>query len=283
MKQRKLLSYPFGSAFLLVAMLTITLILPSATLPPLSAQVEPTSVLPTPPALADYRAQQTPTRVDAVERNALVNPQRLSSRGGVLRANAEEVEADAMVVEARQEEAGGVAPSLADTSGAQLEVPAAEELVVQSSPTPSATSTPLPTPTATPKQDAASTADTGARIAALAAGYVGFPYRWAGHSPRTGFDCSGFSWYVYDQVEISVPNHDLKGQLNAGPRLTRSELQPGDLVFFQNTYKAGLSHSGVYIGDGAFVHAVDPSLGVRSSRIDDAYWAPRFLAGSRPR
>jgi cell wall-associated NlpC family hydrolase len=124
--------------------------------------------------------------------------------------------------------------------------------------------------------------DLGARIAAIAQQYLGYRYVWGGSSP-SGFDCSGFTWYVYKQAGISIPNHDLAGQLNAGPRIGRDQLQPGDLVFFQNTYKAGLSHSGIYLGGGRFIEAETESVGVQIRSLSDPYWSPRFIGASRPR
>ena len=148
---------------------------------------------------------------------------------------------------------------------------------------PAATATARPTPGVEPTPGASGDSGKGLEIAALAARYVGLPYRWGGASPATGFDCSGFTWYVYKQAGIAIPNHDLKGQLGAGARIAKGDLQPGDLVFFQNTYKAGLSHAGVYVGEGVFVHAVDEHTSVAYGRLDSPYWRPRFFAGSRPR
>ena len=147
------------------------------------------------------------------------------------------------------------------------------------------TPTPKPAPTPTPQPAPAPpvpAGDLGARIAAIAQQYLGYRYVWGGSSP-SGFDCSGFTWYVYKQAGISIPNHDLAGQLNAGPRIGRDQLQPGDLVFFQNTYKAGLSHSGIYLGGGRFIEAETESVGVQIRSLSDPYWSPRFIGASRPR
>ncbi len=122
----------------------------------------------------------------------------------------------------------------------------------------------------------------GERVAAIAKKYIGYPYAWAGSSPRTGFDCSGFDEYVYREAGIPVPPHDLWGQMNTGPRIPREELQPGDLVFFQNTYKAGLSHGGVYVGNSQFIHSIEPGVGVQASSLNEGYWSARYLAASRP-
>lgn len=122
----------------------------------------------------------------------------------------------------------------------------------------------------------------GDRVAAVARRYLGFPYAWAGDSPSTGFDCSGFDGYVYEEAGIPIPPHDLWGQLNAGPRVALDDLQPGDLVFFENTYMWGLSHGGIYLGEGKFIHATSEGFGVQISSLNEGYWAARFVAGSRP-
>jgi cell wall-associated NlpC family hydrolase len=134
-------------------------------------------------------------------------------------------------------------------------------------------------PTPTPKP--APPASDGTTIAAIAQRYLGYRYVWGGTSPATGFDCSGFVFYVYRQAGKYLPR-DLWGQLNAGPRISRNNLQPGDIVFFQNTYTTGLSHNGIYLGGGRFIHAATERTGVIISRLDDPYWGPRYVGASRP-
>ena len=119
------------------------------------------------------------------------------------------------------------------------------------------------------------------KIIATASQFLGYRYTWGGTSPGTGFDCSGFTYYVYRQAGQYIPR-DLWGQVSAGPRIARADLQPGDLVFFQNTYTAGLSHSGIYIGGGRFIHAGSESSGVLISGLNESYWSSRFYAASRP-
>jgi len=121
----------------------------------------------------------------------------------------------------------------------------------------------------------------GEQAAALALQYVGAPYRWGGASPA-GFDCSGFVWYVHKMAGLS-DSRGLWGQMNAGQRVTRDNLQPGDTVFFANTYMPGLSHAGIYIGGGSFVHAIDESQGVGISSLNGGYWAGRYIGASRLR
>ena len=71
------------------------------------------------------------------------------------------------------------------------------------------------------------------------------------------------------------------GQYGAGPHPSRSELRPGDIVFFENTYMPGLSHNGIYIGGGQFINAVDERSGVRVANLSDPYWASRWFGATR--
>ncbi len=121
----------------------------------------------------------------------------------------------------------------------------------------------------------------GTRIVLLAARFLGLPYVWGGHA-LSGFDCSGFTWYVYRLMGISIPLHDLAGQMRSGPAVAPSSLKAGDLVFFVNTYKPGLSHAGIYIGKGLFIDAADEMHGITLSDLTDGYWASRYLGATRP-
>jgi len=85
----------------------------------------------------------------------------------------------------------------------------------------------------------------GEAIARTALEYVGYPYRWGGRSPDGGFDCSGFTMFVYSTVGLELPR-DLGGQLESGRWIEQDELIPGDLLIFANTYRRGVSHSAVY-------------------------------------
>jgi cell wall-associated NlpC family hydrolase len=120
----------------------------------------------------------------------------------------------------------------------------------------------------------------GDRIAAIAKKYLGTPYRWSGSSP-SGFDCSGFTSFIYRQAGIPIPR-DLGGQLNSGPSVSVDDLEPGDLVIFQNTYMRGLSHAGIYIGDGQFIDAQDEADGVVVNSLESSNWASHIAGASRP-
>jgi cell wall-associated NlpC family hydrolase/nucleoid-associated protein YgaU len=119
----------------------------------------------------------------------------------------------------------------------------------------------------------------GGAVVSAAMKYLGARYVFGGTSPA-GFDCSGFVWYVHKALGKNV-SRGLWGQLNGGPRIPLNQLQPGDTVFFANTYMPGLSHAGIYIGGGRFVHASDESSGVKISSLSDSYWGPRYIGASR--
>jgi peptidoglycan DL-endopeptidase LytE len=105
----------------------------------------------------------------------------------------------------------------------------------------------------------------------------GAPYVYGGDGPA-GFDCSGFVQYVGSRAGWSLPR-DLLGQYNAGWHPER--LEPGDLVFFQDTYEPGLSHSGIYLGSGQFIHAISEGRGVGVSSLSEAYYAERWYGATR--
>ncbi len=140
--------------------------------------------------------------------------------------------------------------------------------------------TPAPAPDPTPKPAVTAPAIAAADgIAGAARKLVGLSYRWGGSDP-SGFDCSGLVWYVAKQVGKPLPR-GLQGQFNAGSHPSKDALQPGDIVFFQNTYMPGLSHNGVYVGNGQFVHAADEQSGVTISSMSAAYWATRYFGATR--
>lgn len=106
----------------------------------------------------------------------------------------------------------------------------------------------------------------------------GMRYRRGGTS-RGGFDCSGFTRYVYAKYGVSLP-HSSAAQSRLGTPVTRSQLQPGDLVFFE-TYRRGISHVGIYIGNNQFVHASTPRGGVRVDSLNQAYYSKRYRGARR--
>jgi cell wall-associated NlpC family hydrolase len=122
--------------------------------------------------------------------------------------------------------------------------------------------------------------DTGMQIADFALQYQGYPYVYAGEGPWA-FDCSGFTMFVINHtLGLNIP-HDMTKQFAMGQPVSRDALQPGDLVFFANTLHPGLSHDGVYIGGGKFVHAENEGVGIKVSELDDPYYASRWYGAVR--
>ena len=119
----------------------------------------------------------------------------------------------------------------------------------------------------------------GQAIAQKALEYVGAPYAWGGNSPRYGFDCSGLIAYVMGQYGV-WPGRTSDAQAGAGVSVTGRDLAPGDIVVFANTYGGGYSHTGIYVGNGRFVHAEDYGTGVVVSSVWGGYWG-RHFAGAR--
>lgn len=115
----------------------------------------------------------------------------------------------------------------------------------------------------------------------IARSLIGTPYAWGGASPSWGFDCSGFTSYVYSRIGQSLPR-DVWGQYGATRPVSPDQRQPGDLVFFANTYTAGLSHVGIYSGNGRFIHSQDENTGVVESSLGESYWASRYAGARRP-
>jgi cell wall-associated NlpC family hydrolase len=214
-----------------------------------------------------------------------VRAQKLSAKAASEAANHTTVLEDALT-EARIE--------ILDMDKKKQEFDKRAEAAIAALPTP--TPTPEPTPTQAPKQVASSgatkssrgtTAKTSSRsstsvslakgsgnylgsgsagtVVELALQYNGAAYVWGGESPD-GFDCSGFVKYIYATAAgISLP-HSASAQARYGVAVTKDELQPGDLVFFE-TYTSGISHVGIYIGNNQFIHAANSRSGVRITAL----------------
>ena len=89
-----------------------------------------------------------------------------------------------------------------------------------------------------------------------------------------------FVMWVFAQFGVSLP-HTEAGQLASGTAVETDDLRAGDVVVFANTYRRGLSHVGIYLGEGRFVHAADERHGVQVSSLWDGYWGPRYVAATR--
>ena len=120
---------------------------------------------------------------------------------------------------------------------------------------------------------------TGAQILAKATQYLGTPYVYGGASP-SGFDCSGLVYYVYSTFGISV-GRTPDAQYGAGTVVDKSNLQPGDIVLFAGTAGGGISHSGIYAGNGQFIHSPNSRSTVSYSDLTSGYWSEHFYCGVR--
>ena len=106
--------------------------------------------------------------------------------------------------------------------------------------------------------------------------YVGTPYVWGGSTPETGFDCSGYVCWVYNQNGYNVGRTTANGLWQKSQHISEAEAKPGDLVFFKGTYDTpGMSHTGIYLGNGMMVSAGDP---IKYANIHSSYWE-KHLAG----
>ncbi len=110
--------------------------------------------------------------------------------------------------------------------------------------------------------------------------FLGVPYKRGGTSVETGFDCSGFVRAIYEQTAGLILPRKASEQAASAQKIDRSDLQPGDLVFF-NTMRRAFSHVGIYVGEGKFIHSPKPGAEVRVESLSLAYWARRFDGARR--
>ncbi|MGD8484257.1 MAG: C40 family peptidase [Thioalkalispiraceae bacterium] len=109
---------------------------------------------------------------------------------------------------------------------------------------------------------------------------LGAPYRYGGNRPSTGFDCSGFVQYTHATVGIHLPRTS-RQQYRASRLIGKQHLRPGDLVFFRINKKRTISHVGIYIGKGKFIHAPSSGKRVSIARLDDPYWQRHYSSAGR--
>lgn len=112
------------------------------------------------------------------------------------------------------------------------------------------------------------------KTASLVKRFIGVPYLWGGES-AAGFDCSGLVKYVYARAGVVMP-HNVAKQYRYGVPVSRDELKPGDLVFFDQ-----LRHNGIYVGDGRFVHAARTGKRVTVAKLEDSWFKSRWVGARR--
>jgi cell wall-associated NlpC family hydrolase len=120
---------------------------------------------------------------------------------------------------------------------------------------------------------------TGQALVETARQFLHCSYVSGGCGPNA-FDCSGLVRYVHAQHGIDI-SHDSREQFRQGSPVSRDSLQPGDVVFFKNTYRSGISHVGMYIGDGKFIHAANPHVGVKITDLSEDYYSRRYVGARR--
>ena len=122
--------------------------------------------------------------------------------------------------------------------------------------------------------------DTASEITSYALSLIGVDYRFGGNTPDQGLDCSGLIRYVFQQATgLSLPR-SAREQARVGQSVSKDNLQPGDLVFF-NTRRFQFSHVGLYIGDNRFIHAPSSGGAVQVVNLDNAYWQKAFNGARR--
>ncbi|MGL4819241.1 MAG: C40 family peptidase [Bacilli bacterium] len=126
--------------------------------------------------------------------------------------------------------------------------------------------------------EVAASSDKADSIIASAKRYLGTPYSFGGKSSK-GFDCSGFTSYVFEQNDVDLPRTS-GSQYSVGENVSKSNLEPGDLVFFKTGSK-GVSHVGIYVGGNTFIHSQN-GKGVSVTSLNDPYyWGKRFVGAKR--
>ncbi len=174
------------------------------------------------------------------------------------------------------------ADSIAENQTIFIPGGAVPEPVATPTPAPQPTEAPTAVPLPVPSRDDESPSDVGARAAELARSRIGAPYV-SGAAGPDGFDCSGLVFWVYSQLSIGV-GRSAPQQYASTRHVESSEMQPGDIVFFENTFPSSdrITHVGIYVGGGVVVMAVDNGDVVREVSLAEAYWSDHFAGAGRP-
>ena len=120
----------------------------------------------------------------------------------------------------------------------------------------------------------------GEKIVSFAKQYLGYSYVYGGTTPSGGFDCSGFVYYVFKSCGYNI-SRSCSAQANTGTAVSKANLQPGDVIFFNNTSNGAIGHVGIYIGDGKFIHAANSRRGVVTDTINSGYYYTYYYSARR--
>jgi cell wall-associated NlpC family hydrolase len=171
--------------------------------------------------------------------------------------------------------------------GEHLAPATASTITPATSPQPATKPAPTAAPVATPKPTAqpivapAPASGQGQAVVAVVLKYLGVPYVYGGTTP-SGWDCSGFVGYVYKEAAgITLPRSAAQ-QYRAGTAVPVGQEQAGDIVFFADTFGPGITHDGIALGDGRFVHARSEGYGTVISSLSDPYWGAHYAGARRP-
>jgi cell wall-associated NlpC family hydrolase len=123
-------------------------------------------------------------------------------------------------------------------------------------------------------------ASSGSEVVRVAKKYKGAKYKSGGASPK-GFDCSGFTWYVFKKASGKEITRGVKEQWKYGRSVGRGKWRPGDLVFFENTFERGLSHVGIYVKGDDSIHAENEKTGVVISSLNSDYYSKHYAGAHR--
>lgn len=119
-----------------------------------------------------------------------------------------------------------------------------------------------------------------AAVLRTARSLIGVRYKWGGEHPKTGFDCSGFIWFVYHVNGVRIPRVTWQ-QFGTGSTIGYSDLRPGDLIFYRIKKKGKGLHVGILTDRGTFIHAPSSGKGVMESSLNNVYWRDRYIGARR--
>ena len=121
---------------------------------------------------------------------------------------------------------------------------------------------------------------TGTDVASYAKQYLGYKYVSGGATPSVGFDCSGFTYYVYKHFGITL-SRTSSAQASNGRAVNKDNLQAGDLIIFNNSSNSAIGHVGIYIGGNNFIHAANATKGVITTSVSNSYYQARYVSARR--